>query len=87
MEFDVVVYTASQAKKETIGKTIIGMDGAAEAFKKLWPVDVCLTWTKIETVGNQIRNRFHIPKVRRAKKGLVFERLGDYSKARFVING
>ena len=83
-DFQIPVWTASQASKKALGKEVVTMMDIAESFGKVQVADVvaALCQTADEKIAH--RGRFYIEKVRESKAHVKITFQSDFDRSAFI---
>jgi hypothetical protein len=85
VEFQIPVWTATQANRQSIGQYNVTEKHVAEAYSKVMTCDVLLSLNQTVQEEQAGRMRIKLLKVRDAKKGLMFPVVTDFANARFRV--
>lgn len=87
MEYNVIVWTASQTNRSGLNEEVITMSNIAEAFNKCFVADFIFTVSRREEDKVNSKARFLVAKNRSGPEGSVFDVDMDTSKVKIAING
>ena len=85
MEFDIPVWSASQANRTASTADIVGLENMSEAYGKAMVADVVLSLSRKPVEKASGIARLFIAKNRAGRDGLVFNMQIDTSKSKFII--
>jgi archaellum biogenesis ATPase FlaH len=87
MEYDVIVWTASQTNRKGLAEEVITMDSIAEAYNKCFVADFIFTVSRKPEDKVSNKARFFVAKNRNGPEGSVFNVDMDTSNVNIVVTG